>query len=382
MNTSYSALDTFQTCPLKFKYQEVEKIKTEKSPEAVFGSLIHSTMKFIHSGNFILPTQKQALDYFAKSWNSKIFKDEISERSAFAQGVKIVQDYYKKNDPSKVQIVDLESRFTIEIPDKNEKHLVSGFIDRIDKLEEGYEIIDYKTARKLPSQALIDDNLQLLIYLLAFLKRYPNEKPENVKLTLYFLKHSVKLSTIKKGAQVEEEKMKILDVIERIKNSKFEPKISALCDWCGYQKICPMWKHKFIKNQNLNLKNQKEKAEIIKEYIALQNKIKESKKRIAELGEQIQEIMQEEKADRLFSGDMIVARTARKIWRYDEEKLKKILDEAGIWENVLKVDAIKLKKVSETLPSIFKRQVEGTKYVEKETWSLSVKKGNNKMLLP
>ena len=372
MNTSFSALDTFQTCPLKYKFQEVDKIKTPKSPEAVFGSLVHSTMKFIHDGNFILPTQKQALDHFSKNWNSEAFEDEISERIAFAQGIKIIQDYYKKNDPNKTQIVDLESRFTIKLPDKKETHLISGFIDRIDKVEDGFEIIDYKTARKLPSQELVDDNLQLLIYLLAFLDRYPDQKPENVKLSLYFLKHSTKLSTVKKVDQVENEKMKVIDLVNQIEGSSFQPRVSPLCGWCGYQKICPMWKHKFRKNQEI--KDGKEKEKIIDEYIEIQNKIKTLKKRVAELGEQIQEIMKEEEAERLFSSDMIIARTSRKTWKFDEEKLKNILDEVGMWENVLKVDLAKLKKVSETLPPTLKRQVDDAKYIDGETWSLSIKK--------
>jgi predicted Holliday junction resolvase-like endonuclease len=133
-----------------------------------------------------------------------------------------------------------------------------------------------------------------------------------------------------------------------------------------------MWKHKFRKNQEI--KDGKEKEKIIDEYIEIQNKIKTLKKRVAELGEQIQEIMKEEEAERLFSGDMIIARTSRKTWKFDEEKLKNILDEVGMWENVLKVDLAKLKKVSETLPPTLKRQVDDAKYIDGETWSLSIKK--------
>ncbi len=373
MNTSFSALDTFQTCPLKYKFQEIDKIRTPKSPEAVFGSLMHSTMKFIHDGNFVLPTQKDALNYFSKNWNSEIFEEEVQERAAFAQGVKIIQDYYKKNKPEEFQIVDLESRFSIEMPDKNETHLISGFIDRIDKTADGFEIIDYKTSRKLPPQNSVDDNLQLLIYLLAFLKRYPKVSPDKVKLSLYFLKHGTKLSTQKKEDQIEEEKMKIIDVINAVKKSDFQPQVSPLCDWCGYQEMCPMWKHKFKQKQELSVKSQEEKEKIIQEYIELQQKIKDYRKKIAELNEQVLKIMEEEKAERLFSGDKIIARTPRKTWKYDEEKLKNILEEAGMWENVLKVDGAKLRKVAETLPPKVKKQVEDSKYIDKETFSLSVK---------
>src|SRR4030042_5632321 len=116
MRISYSALDTYQTCPLKYKFQEIDKIKTPKSKEAVFGSVIHSTMKFIHTPGILSPTLEQALDYFSKNWNSDVFADEFEERAAFSPGVAIIQNYYKKNDPAKANIVDLESRFNIEIP--------------------------------------------------------------------------------------------------------------------------------------------------------------------------------------------------------------------------------------------------------------------------
>ncbi len=178
MRISYSAIDTYQTCPLKYKFQEIDRIKVPKSKEAVFGSVMHSTMKFIHTPGILSPTLEQALDYFSKNWNSEVFADEIEERAAFSQGVAMIQDYYKKNDIPKTNIVDLETRFNIEIGElmtREQSILSAGIIDRIDKIEDGYEIIDYKTTRKMPSQEKVDNDLQLSIYLHAFLDRYPKK---------------------------------------------------------------------------------------------------------------------------------------------------------------------------------------------------------------
>ena len=376
MNTSFSALDTFKTCPLKYKYQQIDKIRTPKGPEAVFGTLVHSTMKFIHSGNFLLPTQKEALNYFSSNWNPEVFEDEIQERSAFAQGIRIVQDYYKKNDTNKIQIVDLESRFTIEIKDEDKKyesHLVSGFIDRIDKIDEGFEIIDYKTSRKLPAQKTIDENLQLLIYLLAFLKRYPEyeKTPEKVKLSLFFLKHSTKLSSVKNKSQIDEGRQAILDIIKEIEKSDFQPQVSPLCDWCGYQEKCPMWKHKFKAKSE---KSKVDKENVVEEYIKLQEGMKSDRKKVAELAKQILEIMEEEKAERLFSKDRIVTKTSRKTYKYDEEEIKNILQGAGLWDKVIKIDGVKFKKVLTLLPANLKKEVEKNKEVDRGSHGLSVKK--------
>jgi RecB family exonuclease/regulator of replication initiation timing len=379
MNTSYSALNSFQTCPLKYKYEAIDKIKSKKkSPEAQFGTLIHDVMKFIHTGNFTLPSQKEALEYFTKNWISDAFKDEFQERSAFAQGVRIIQDYYKKNDPNKFKIVDLESRFTVDLQQDNENHIISGIIDRIDKTADGFEIIDYKTSNKLPAQSHVEEDLQLLIYLLAFLKRYPqfSNQTEKIKLSLYFLKHGTKLTTVKTKQQLEEEKISIFDLLDQIKNSNFSPQVSALCDWCDFQEICPMWKHKF--KEEKKTPTEQEKKQIIEQYLALQDKLKEEKKQIQELQQKILEIMEEEKADRLFNQDKIIAKKPYKTYEYDEETVKNTLEEAGLWQEVLKLDKAKVKKITSTLPPNLKKTIENARYVSKESWGLTIKKNKQK----
>ena len=97
MRISYSAFDTYQNCPLKYKYQNIDRIKTPKSKEAVFGTIVHETMKFIHTPGILSPTLDQAMEHFSNSWNPAVFENPQEERAAFSQGVKIIQDYYKRN---------------------------------------------------------------------------------------------------------------------------------------------------------------------------------------------------------------------------------------------------------------------------------------------
>ena len=72
----------------------------------------------MHTPGILSPTPEQALDFFSKNWNAEVFADEIEERAAFSQGVAMIQDYYKKNDLAKINIIDLESRFQIEMGEK------------------------------------------------------------------------------------------------------------------------------------------------------------------------------------------------------------------------------------------------------------------------
>jgi len=376
MNTSYSALDEFRTCPLKYKYSQIDRIKTPKSKEQFFGTLLHNTLKLVHTPGILSPTPEQALDFFSKNWNADVFADEIEERAAFSQGVAMIQNYYKKNDPAKANIVDLESRFQVEIGD-GEKHIIMGIIDRIDKTEDGYEIIDYKTTRKLPSQEKVDNDLQLSIYLAAFLARYPKEKEnlDKIKVSLYYLKHGVKLSSERTLEQVEQSEKLILDLIDeiqsRLSGTKFEPQISGLCDWCGYQKICPMWKHKFKEKEPKDIDAKK----IIDEYIAIKDEIKSKSDRIGELQEILSEYMDREGVEQIFSDLGKIIRSVRRTYKYDKDKLRAILEPRDLWEDVLKVDGIALKNIAGVLPYDAKKEVEKAKVVDKESKNFVVKKG-------
>lgn len=369
MRISYSALDTYQTCPLKYKFQEIDRIKVPKSKEMVFGTVLHSTLKFIHTPGILSPTLEQALDYFSKNWNSEVFADELEERAAFSQGVRMIQDYYKKNDPAGTNIVDLESRFQIEVGE----HIVSGIIDRIDKTEDGYEIIDYKTTKKMPSQEKVDNDVQLSIYLHAFLSRYPKEMEslDKIKVSLYYLKHGVKLSSTRTFEQLKQSEQLFLDTIKIIESGKFEPVVSPLCDWCGYQNRCPMFKHKFKELRKIDTE---EVNKDIEEYINLKSKVADYGVRLAELQEKISQYMDQEGVDRVFSENGIIARTLRKTYKYDEKRIREILEPLDKWEDVLKIDGIALRNILGVLPYQARKEVEKAKVVDKESKTFTVKK--------
>ncbi|KKQ50995.1 MAG: RecB family exonuclease [Parcubacteria group bacterium GW2011_GWD2_38_11] len=375
MRLSYSALDSFQNCSLKYKFQNIDKIKEPKSKEAVFGTLIHSTMKFIHNPALLAPKMEDALDFFSKNWNSDVFEDELEERSAFSMGVAMIQQYYKKNVISDYNIIDLESRFAIEItdPKNGTGHIISGIIDRIDKTEDGYEIIDYKTTKKMPSQDKVDNDLQLSVYLNAFLARYPKEAAnlDKVTVSLYYLKHNVKLSSTRSLEQLNTAKQLFLDVIAEIEKGIFVPNVTPLCDWCGFQKICPMWKHKFKDERKID---SEEINAVIGDYINLKSAIASTKTQFAQLQEKITKYMEQEGVERVFSDEGIIAQTLRKTYKYDEKQLREILEPLDKWESILKVDGIALKNIMSVLSPGIRQDVERARVLDKESKSLTIKK--------
>ncbi len=172
MRISYSALESFKRCPLKFKFQYIDKIRTPKSKSALFGTLLHSALKILHEPGLIIPTEEEILNFISDKWDSSIYGSEQESTMAFAQAIKIMKDYYAKNYPADFNVLALEAPFEVPIQTGQELHLITGKIDRVDKTPDGVlEVIDYKTAKKMPSQEAVDKDLQLAVYHLGVANR-------------------------------------------------------------------------------------------------------------------------------------------------------------------------------------------------------------------
>lgn len=334
MRISYTSLDTYSNCPKKFEFQEIQKIKTPSSKEQFFGTKVHDSLKFFHNQTPLLPTLNDFKIFFINSWQPEniAWKSPEEERAFYNEGLRILEAYYNKNAASNFNIVDLET--FIEAPVKD--HIITGKIDRIDKIsDDEFEIIDYKTNRKMPSQEKIENNLQLNVYAIAFLNRWPNFNNKKIKLSLYFLRHNEKISTFKKDDLLEETKRKILKIILLIEQGQFPPLPGALCDWCGYRKICPMWKNLY---EDKKIPSEEELNGIINEFFSLKNDSEKISRRLLQLKKAINDYCEVRAVERVFSNEGYITRLIQTRPNYDFEKIKEILEPLGLWQKILSVD--------------------------------------------
>ena len=380
MRISYSALEVFKRCPLKFKLSQIDKIKTPKSKEALFGTLIHKILKMLHEPGLIIPTEEDILKYFSANWDASLYADEREAAMAFAQGIKILKDYYAKNYPADFNVLALETSFEAPVEHAGETHYITGKIDRVDKPTDNlYEIIDYKTTKKMPSQDAVDKDLQLAIYHLGVAHRWPflAEGDHKVKVSLYFLKHGEKLSTLRTVEQLTETKENIIQTIGDINKSraseKFEPRSNPLCDWCEYQRYCPLYKHKFVEKKLFF--NDQDVKTLIGEYVALKDEIDKKDKRMDEIKGDLGKFMDQEGMERLFGDDGYITRQVIQRFKYDPELLRQVLEPLGKCQEILKIDDAKLKKITGELPPDIRSQVDSAKKPSKESKVFSVKKG-------
>ncbi|MFH0852178.1 MAG: PD-(D/E)XK nuclease family protein [bacterium] len=377
MRLSYSALDTFKLCPAKYKFQYIDKIKVPKSGDAIFGTLIHSALKHFHDpGRPFSPTEEDLLSFWSQNWQPDIFPDPRQEAAAFAQGVQILKNYFAKNSGQQFDILALETPFEVPMSIGQETHFITGKIDRIDKIEnDAFEVIDYKTTKKMPAQKNVDTDLQLSLYHLGLANRWPKIKEEDrpVKVSLYYLKHGEKLSSLRSANDLTQTQEGAIGMLEKIKKAhseeKFPPVPNPLCDWCAYQRWCPLFKHKF-KEEKIIFNDQDVKA-LIGEYFQLKDEIDERDKKIGQIKSDFSKFMDQEGLERLFGDDGYITRQTIQRFKYDWQMIKDILEPLGRLNDVLKLDEIKLKKVIKELPPDLRQKAEKAKKIHKEFKALT-----------
>lgn len=300
MRISYSAFDTFNRCPLKYKFGYVDWVKVPEKPEFFFGKLIHTVIQMALRRDPTIPTLKDLLKFYESKWNEEIFPDKKTSDQYLKTGKEMIKNFHANYKPGLRKVLASEKRFQIPL----ENHVLSGIIDRVDKLPYGaFEIVDYKTGKSLPSQEDVDSDKQLATYAIAVQDLWP--EATDMRLTLHFLKFNTMITTSRSPEQIEKLKLEIVETAKKIEKTKtFKPKENQFCPWCEYKHLCPKQN-----GQGSSINGQVNEIDtIIKDYIA-------SYKNIAELTPKIQAYFDAEKITELKTPSGTLTRdSARNLW--------------------------------------------------------------------
>ncbi len=234
---SFSQFQAFKNCPLQYKFAHIYKIPVRGKAVFSFGKTMHNTLeRFIREGEEKELGFQELLQIYKQEWIEDWFDSREEKEKYFEQGKKsleiFLKDFQKKN-PQVLKINQepaLEKNFHLKI----EKETIFGKIDRIDEIEGGVELIDYKTGR-VKDKLSRDDKEQLLIYQIATQEALGlNPK----KLTYYYLNDGSQLSFLGGDKEIENIKEKIKKLTENIKKKRFDPDPGWQCKFCDFRKIC------------------------------------------------------------------------------------------------------------------------------------------------
>jgi RecB family exonuclease len=172
---SHSQISAYQSCPMVYYFRYEKGIKTAPAAAMVFGTSIHSALEHNFSQKVLshrdVPASV-ALDVFRDSWKAAaitaVFDAEKNEspEAFLEQGLAMIDKYMEEMAPN-IQPKYVELRFTLNVPGLDRD--VVGYIDLVD---ENDVIIDHKTTKMTPNNLTLAKNNQLVLYRMAYRKRY------------------------------------------------------------------------------------------------------------------------------------------------------------------------------------------------------------------
>jgi len=231
---SASDIETYRSCPLRYKFARVLRIPTEQTLNQRFGIAVHQVLERYHSDGD--QTLAQLLELLEAGWRRGGFGASEHERELHEMARVALTRYHARLQSQDSEPVWFERQFSFRLG----PHHLRGRVDRVDRLAGGeseeYELIDYKTSRPKTAEQLKDD-IQLSLYALAAREDWGLSSSRQA---YHYVLDDLKVPVPRGEKDAEALKETVLAVGEGILAQEFEPTPSAAaCSICDYRIVCP-----------------------------------------------------------------------------------------------------------------------------------------------
>ncbi len=244
---SASAIETYKTCPLKFKIQRDWRLPEEPAAAMQFGSVMHGVLRNYYEAQ--RTGRPQSDDEVVAVFRTLLEQAKITDpdqlRLYEEQGIRELREFLelRRAEPP-LDVLATEKTFRVEIGGTP----VAGRMDRIDRLEgDRVAIVDYKTGAPKDQEAA-DESLQLSIYAIAA-ERALKLAPE--RLVLYNLENNQAVETRRTKADLLAAEATVHEVAGRIADGDFAPDPGFHCKRCTYRELCPATEERLFDLQQL-----------------------------------------------------------------------------------------------------------------------------------
>ena len=229
---SATDIETYRTCPLKYKFARVFRIPSEPTMNQRFGILVHQVLERYHGGGSE-PGLPSLLGLLEAGWRRGGFGDSEEERQFRAKATQALVRYHDRFREEDAEPVWFERAFQFRLG----PHLLRGRVDRVDRLPDGgYELIDYKTGRPKTAAQLRED-VQLSLYAVGARESWQLEAAQQA---YYYVLDDEKVPVARSDEDRDWITETVFNVAEGIQGQGFEPTPSwAACSMCDYRIACP-----------------------------------------------------------------------------------------------------------------------------------------------
>jgi putative RecB family exonuclease len=243
---SPSKVSSFKDCALAFRLSVIDRLPEPPSPHAAKGTLVHRALQLLMwEEDPVDRTLPAAMAKLARAGPEILDGEEYAalpwaegEREQFvADAGALIQNYFRLEDPTSVQVLGTELRMSVEIGSLR----LSGIIDRLDLDQDGELVVtDYKTGRA-PSANYEQSRLGGVQFYAFLCEQVLGRRP--VRVQLLHLREPLSISSVPSDQSIrglQQQTTAIWAAVEQAcEREDFRPKPGRLCDYCAYHELCP-----------------------------------------------------------------------------------------------------------------------------------------------
>lgn len=232
---SATKLLTYRQCPQAYYFKHERRLPAPATfGSAALGNALHQALAEIYQDwNYAEPLP--SLDWFALCWQHHT--GSLNETQVH-EGWQALHRYYQTSiapQPMLRRPLGVEGKIQASFQASNVEFALMGRYDRLDYLDDGLELIDYKTSKTMNPPDAID--IQLGLYYLVLEQTYHQALK---RLSLIYLRVGQRVTYEVTPKHQQQVKALITDLALKLRADKeWQPQTGKQCDRCGYQRHCP-----------------------------------------------------------------------------------------------------------------------------------------------
>jgi putative RecB family exonuclease len=234
---SAAKLQTYDRCPQAYYFRYERGLSSAPFyNSALLGTALHQALAQIYRDwHYQNPLPDLA-------WIDGCWEQQLQGLSPMQvnEGRTILRQYYQNyiaGLPALQRPLAVEGKIQGHLQVENLEFVLTGRYDRLDLLEDGLELIDYKSSKELEERSLSETNLQLGLYYLALEQKYAKSLK---RLKLIFLRINKEICYEVTPDHKQEVQTLISNLALRLRTDQtWEPAPTEHCLKCGYARYCP-----------------------------------------------------------------------------------------------------------------------------------------------